>query len=199
MAKGRPREFDPDVALDQALRVFWKRGYEGASMPELTRAMGINRPSLYAAFGNKEELFRKAVQRYVEGPAGYVGKALAAPTAMEVAEKLWQGGIDMSTCPENPSGCLILRGSMGCGDSDRLRKELVSLRAMGERRLRERFEQAAAAGELPEGVSAADLARYVLAVMHGISMAATGGATREELMRVKELALKGWPGHSVTG
>jgi len=195
MAKGRPREFDPDVALDQALKVFWKKGYEGASLPELTKAMRINRPSLYAAFGNKEELFRKAVQRYVEGPAGYIGRALAAPTAREVAEKLLQGGIDVSTCPENPSGCLILRGSMGCGDAaQKLKAEMVSLRALGEKRLRERFEQAATAGELAEGVSAADLARYVLAVMHGISMAAPGGASREELMRVKEMALRSWPG-----
>jgi AcrR family transcriptional regulator len=194
MAKGRPREFDPDVALDQALKVFWKKGYEGASMPELTKAMGINRPSLYATFGNKEELFRKAVQRYVDGPAGYIGKALAAPSAREVAQQLWQGGIDVSTCPENPTGCMILRGSMGCGDAaEKLKQELVSLRAMGAQKLRERFEQAAAAGELPEGISAADLARYVLAVMHGISMAATGGATREELMRVKEIALNNWP------
>ena len=196
MAKGRPREFDPDVALEQALKVFWSKGFEGASMPELTKAMGINRPSLYATFGNKEELFRKAVRRYIEGPAGYIGKALAAPTAREVAEKLWQGGIDVSTCPENPSGCLILRGSMGCGDAAQtLKAELVSLRASGERRLRERFEEAAAAGELPEWVSAADLARYVMTVMHGISAEATGGATREELMRVKEMALKSWPGH----
>src|ERR1051326_7706866 len=82
--KGRPREFDTEKALDAALGVFWRKGYEGASLPDLTRAMGINRPSLYAAFGNKEELFRRAVDRYVEGPASYVRWALEAPTARAV-------------------------------------------------------------------------------------------------------------------
>src|SRR5262245_59406118 len=74
--RGRPREFDTDQALDRALEVFWRKGYEGASISELTEAMGINRPSLYAAFGNKEELFRKALDRYVQGPAAYTYEAL---------------------------------------------------------------------------------------------------------------------------
>ena len=86
--RGRPRAFDADAALDGALKVFWEKGYDGASLPDLTRAMGINRPSLYAAFGNKESLFRKALDRYAEGPAAFVRKALEEPTARAVAEKL---------------------------------------------------------------------------------------------------------------
>src|SRR5437867_6950274 len=87
-ARGRPREFDAEKALDRALKVFWRKGYEGASLPDLTRAMRINRPSLYAAFGNKEALFRKVIERYAEGPAGYVREALDGPTARAVAERL---------------------------------------------------------------------------------------------------------------
>src|ERR1700747_3031170 len=92
---GRPRAFDVQHALDQALKVFWRKGYEGASLPDLTRAMGINRPSLYAAFGNKEGLSRKALERYSDGPAAYVREALEEPTARAVVETLLRGEVDM--------------------------------------------------------------------------------------------------------
>src|SRR5256885_1923104 len=117
MAAGRPRAFDVDKALNQALAVFWERGYEGASLPALTKAMGINRPSLYAAFGNKEALFRKALDRYEEGPTAFVGEALAQPTARKVVERLFAGGIDLVTNPRNPRGCLAVHGALVCGDA----------------------------------------------------------------------------------
>ena len=104
MPKGRPREFDVDKALDRALQVFWRRGYEGATLPDLTAAMGINRPSLYAAFGSKEELFRKALDRYIEGPAACVPRALNEPTARAVAERLLGVTIDLVTDRRNPRG-----------------------------------------------------------------------------------------------
>src|SRR6516225_7036799 len=106
MPTGRPRAFDIDKALDRALKVFWRKGYEGASLPELTRAMGINRPSLYAAFGNKEALFRKVLDRYAEGPAAYVREALTEPTARAVAERLLGGAVDLLSGPRGPRGCL---------------------------------------------------------------------------------------------
>src|SRR5438132_8746393 len=102
--KGRPRAFAIDEALDRALQVFWRQGYEGASLSELTRAMGINRPSLYAAFGGKEALFRKALDRYAEGPAGYVRDALAAPTARAVVERMLRGAVALQTDPKTPPG-----------------------------------------------------------------------------------------------
>src|SRR5438094_9922303 len=105
---GRPRAFDVDEALDQALKVFWRKGYEGTSLPDLTKAMGINRPSLYAAFGNKEELFRKALDRYAEGPAAYAAEALNEPTARAVAELLLEGSVNLLTDPRNPRGCLVV-------------------------------------------------------------------------------------------
>src|SRR3954467_8904044 len=103
MLVGRPREFDVETALDRALEVFWRKGYEGASLPDLTRAMGINRPSLYAAFGNKQELFRRALDRYCDGPGGaFVRAALDAPTARTVAERMLRGAAEVQASPRGP-------------------------------------------------------------------------------------------------
>src|SRR3982751_852838 len=129
-ARGRPRSFDADRALDQALKVFWSKGYEGASLPDLTAAMGINRPSLYAAFGNKESLFKKVLARYAEGPACYVRRAVEAPTGRKVFEHLLNGAIDLVTCPDHPGGCLAVQGALACGDeAAAAREQLVALRA----------------------------------------------------------------------
>src|SRR6266550_5425162 len=92
---GRPRAFDVDQALDQALKVFWRKGYEGASLPDLTRAMGINRPSLYAAFGNKQSLFCQALKRYHERQRDFFRQALDAPTACEVARRILHGAVTL--------------------------------------------------------------------------------------------------------
>src|SRR5882724_10042851 len=132
VAKGRPREFDVEKALDRALEVFWRKGYEGASLLDLTRAMGINRPSLYAAFSSKEGLFRKALDRYADGPAAYVREALGEPTARAVAERLLRGAIDLLTDRRNPRGCLMVQGALACGAAaESVRGELVSRRAAG--------------------------------------------------------------------
>src|SRR5687767_6665585 len=109
---GRPRAFDTDKALDHALLVFWRKGYEGASLSELTKAMGINRPSLYAAFGDKKALFRKALDRYMEGPAAYVREALNEPTARAVVERLLGGAADLLTDPRTPQGCLTVQSAL---------------------------------------------------------------------------------------
>ena len=199
MAKGRPRSFDLDQALDRALEVFWRRGYEAASLPELTEAMGINRPSLYAAFGNKEALFRKVVARYVEGPAAYVSEALEEPTARAVAERLLSGAIDLLTDRKNPRGCLMVQGALACGNSaESVRRVLVSRRLSGELAIRRRFERALAEGDLPADSSPADLARYVATIIRGLAVQAAGGATREDLRRVVDLALRVWPDASPT-
>src|SRR5882724_2242913 len=114
MSVGRPRAFDIEKALDRAVDVFWRKGYEGTSLSDLTEAMGINRPSLYAAFGNKEDLFRKVLDRYSDGPAAYVREALNEPTAKAVAERLMRGAAEVLTNPRNPSGCLIVQGALSC-------------------------------------------------------------------------------------
>ena len=194
MPRGRPREFDVDQALDAALEVFWRQGYEGASLPDLTEAMGINRPSLYAAFGNKEGLFRRALDRYAEGPAGYVAGALAEPTARAVAERLLNGTADLVTDRRHPRGCLMVHGALACGEAAQsVRRELAARRAAGQAALRKRFERAVRDGDLPADADPADLARYLTTVIHGMSVQAAGGASRPTLRRVAQLALRSWP------
>lgn len=194
MPAGRPRAFDPEKALDRALKVFWKKGYEGASLPDLTKAMGINRPSLYAAFGNKEELFRKAMDRYLEGPACHVKEALAESTARCVVERLFRGTIAMVTDGKNPRGCFLVQGALACGEeADPLRRELAKQRASLETALRERFERAQAEKDLRADADAEGLARFVTVVNHGMAVQAAGGVGAAALRQAAEIALRAWP------
>lgn len=192
--RGRPRCFDADQALDCALEVFWRKGYEGASLPDLTRAMGINRPSLYAAFGNKRSLFRMAMDRYAAGPAGYVAAALRQPTARRAVEALFRGAVRLLADPRHPRGCLVVQGALACGSAgEAVRKELIERRAASEAAIRRRLERARAEGEFPADVRPEDLARYIATVLHGLSVQAVGGASRAALARVAALALRAWP------
>ena len=191
MAKGRPREFDIEKALDQAMKVFWRKGYEGTCLPDLTKAMGINRPSLYAAFGNKEALFRKVIERYVEGPAAYIPEALNAPTARAAVERLLAGSIDLLTDPRNPGGCLAVQAALACGKgAEGVRRVLAKRRAANTNAIRCRLEQALADGDLPRGADPAVLARYFTAVLYGMAVEAAGGAGRDELKAVAAMALR---------
>lgn len=191
---GRPREFDADDALDRALEVFWRKGYEGASLTELTAAMGITRPSLYAAFGNKEALFRKALCRYGEIHFAFVVEAMGRPEARDVVEHMLTGFAEAQTSPRCPKGCLTVQGALACGtEAESIRKELAALRLQGERALCRRLERAKTEGQLPAGAEPADLARYVMAVANGMAVQAAGGATRRDLNRVVEMAMRAWP------
>jgi len=188
---GRPRSFDIDGALDRALQVFWKKGYEGTSLSDLTKAVGVNRPSLYAAFGDKKALFRKALDRYLTGPAAYTQEALKEPTARAVVERLLQGAADLNTAPRNPGGCLMVQGALVCGDTgDSIRQELVACRAAGEAALRRRFQRAKLEGDLSAAVNPADLAHYVATIGYGMAVQAAGGASRNKLQHVVEMALR---------
>lgn len=195
MPRGRPRKFDVEEALDAALLVFWRHGYEGASLAVLTKAMGVNMPSLYAAFGNKETLFRKALDRYLQRPASYLPKALEAPTARGAAEQLFRGAIDMAMNPRHPAGCLLVQGALTASPAaEPICKTLSLTRAAAEAAVRRRFEAAIAAGDLPASVDAAILARYIITVIWGLSVQAAGGATRAQLEEVAEWAMRSWPG-----
>lgn len=194
MARGRPRSFDAEQALDCALDVFWRKGYEGATLPDLTEAMGINRPSLYAAFGNKEQLFRKALDRYMEGPASFVRQALERPTARRVAEALLYGEIELLTNPKNPRGCFAVQAALACGDeAECVRAELSARRKSLELAIRRRLQRARRERDLPARADPAALAGFLAAVTHGLAVQAAGGATRKDLKRVAEMALRAWP------
>jgi AcrR family transcriptional regulator len=190
--RGRPRAFDPDAALDRAMHVFWAKGYEGASLSDLTRAMRINRPSLYAAFGNKEQLFRKVLDRYMDGPVAYFGEALAAPKARDVVEEIFFGTARMADDPRIPAGCLMVQGALACGDTS-VRKEVAARRAAAEVALRRRLQQAKREGDLPKDADPAELAGYVMTVVRGMAVQSAGGASRDRLRRVAQIALRAWP------
>ncbi|HXF55333.1 MAG TPA: TetR/AcrR family transcriptional regulator [Hyphomicrobiaceae bacterium] len=194
MAVGRPREFDIEQALDKALEVFWRNGYEGATIADLTVAMGINPPSLYAAFGNKEALFRKALDRYVQKRVRYWQEALAKPTARGMLEHLLHESANFLTEQCNPPGCLLVRGAIACSEAaESIGRELAQRRAEGERLLRARLEAAQRTGEFPAELEPAEFARYIMTVLEGMSVQAAAGASRQELHRVAELALRSWP------
>lgn len=192
MAMGRPRAFDREAALDRAMEVFWRKGFEGATLAELTREMGINPPSLYAAFGNKEGLFTAALDRYSARIESYLREILAAPTAREVVSRMLHGKADYLTDPANPPGCLYVQGGLACGDEAKnVPAELARRRARAEVALRERFEQASAEGDLPPDANPAVLASLVMTLIQGMDVRASAGATREDLHRLVDLALAG--------
>jgi AcrR family transcriptional regulator len=158
MAGGRPRAFDVDEALDRALEVFWRQGYEGTALSDLTAAMGINRPSLYATFGNKQALFRKVLDRYAHGPAAYAARALALPRARDVVEALVYGAIELTTGPDTPLGCINVRTAQACGpDAEPARHEAMTRRAADHAALRRRLRRAQAEGDLPPAPTRAPL------------------------------------------
>ncbi|PJG55379.1 TetR family transcriptional regulator [Bradyrhizobium forestalis] len=191
MGMGRPREFDAEMALDQAMEVFWRHGYEGATIAQLTEAMGINPPSLYACFGNKEGLLKAALDRYTKLRGIWIDEVVAAPTAREVAERMLMGIADKQTDPANPPGCLLVQGGIACGTgSENVPFELAARRAQNEDQLRERFVRAKAEGDLKESADPAALARYVSAVSVGMGVMASSGADREALRQVADVAVQ---------
>jgi AcrR family transcriptional regulator len=191
---GRPRGFDTDEALERAMLVFWEHGYEGASLATLTEAMGISTTSMYAAFGNKEELFRKALERYTEGPSAYLDRALKEPTAHGVATAILAGAVRTTTRPAHPQGCLGVQGALATSDSgNAVRDLLAAWRNNGCTRLRERFQRSVDEGELPPETDPGILARYVTTLAFGIAVQAASGVGRGELQRMADAALRSWP------
>jgi len=192
--RGRPSNFNRDEALEKALHVFWARGYEGASMTELTEALGINRPSIYAAFGNKEELFRKALGKYLSGPVAYVAEAMKQPTAKQSIAMFLTRSADVLTSPSNPRGCMVVQGALSCGQgSELIHQELIAHRQDYEKTIRQRLELAKTQSELPQDFDSSVMAKYITTIHQGMSVQATSGASKEQLLAIVELVLKDWP------
>jgi AcrR family transcriptional regulator len=194
MTIGRPREFDAEKALHLAMELFWRKGYEGTSLSDLTSTLGITRPSLYAAFGNKEALFRTVLDRYEARAGSYRLHALAAPTARAVAQRLLAGAVELHGDRRNPAGCLGVQGALACGDeADPIRRELISRRLAGQDAIRRRLKRAKADGDLPADADPAGLASYLSALIYGMAVQAAGGASRKELKSIADVALRQWP------
>ncbi|UUZ81345.1 TetR/AcrR family transcriptional regulator [Paenibacillus sp. P26] len=191
---GRNREFDVDQALEAALCVFWRKGYEGVSYTDLTQATGVERPALYLAFGNKEALFRRVLERYYEKYLDFIPAALKLPTSREVAAHILFKAAELNTRYPDRKGCLGVHGALACSDeAEPIRLALINARADGEASLRNRFERAKQEGDLPETTNCAALAAYVLAVLHGMAVQAKAGFSRDMLESVAEQALSTWP------
>jgi AcrR family transcriptional regulator len=192
---GRPRAFDRDAALYRALTLFWQHGYEATSLAELTRAMGINPPSLYAAFGDKRALFTEAVQRYQQLHGDFTVRALEQePTARAAIERLLREAATIYAGPGHPRGCMVLTAATNCGPQHAdVQNELRDHRATLRGLFTERIAADVAAGLLPAGTDADALGRFYAATLQGLSAQARDGATVEELDQLATLALRAWP------
>ena len=193
-ARGRPREFCTEQALTAALGVFWAKGYEGASMADLTAAMGITKPSLYAAFGNKEALFHKALDLYEAEKLAYTREALAAPTARGVAEYIMRGALDAQTSSCGPKGCLGVISATACGaEAESIKADVIKRRVSSQAALIERFRQAQRDGDLPDHIDPEGLTQYLYAILQGMAVQAGSGASRADLERVVDTSMMVWP------
>jgi len=194
MALGRPREFDSEKAIGQAMKLFWRNGYDGTSLSDLTAELGITRPSLYAAFGNKEALFMKVLDRYDQATSHFIQASLTAPTARSLAEGLIYGACAFHSNKANPPGCLMVHGALiGNETSAPVRHETKRRRAVLKDEITARLILAKASGDLPEHANPAALSSYLVAVLRGIAIEAASGARSEELRSVAGVAMTAWP------
>ena len=192
--RGRPRAFDRSFALARAMELFWAKGYDNTSMSDLTAAMGINSPSLYAAFGSKEALFREAVQLYGRTESPEIWQAITeAATARDAVAGFLHTTADAFTKPGKPAGCLVVLGALHASDTNAgVCQALRDLRAENVTTLRERLDLAVAAGELPSGLDSASVAAFYVTVQQGMSIQARDGAGREMLHAIADGAIAAW-------
>jgi AcrR family transcriptional regulator len=194
-ARGRPRSFDRDAALERAMEVFWRQGYEATSLSDLTSAMGINPPSLYAAFGDKERLFLEAVERYETHHRGSCASGCMfgeEPTARGAIERVLHDAVDELARPGQPRGCMLMMAATNCS-AESIQTALAERRAQSKALIRKRIAMGVADGELPAGTDAAALAEFYTTVLAGMSMQARDGATRKSLEATAAAAMRAWP------
>ncbi|MGC1547078.1 MAG: TetR/AcrR family transcriptional regulator [Rhodanobacter sp.] len=193
--RGRPRKFDRELALRKAMYIFQERGYDGASLGDLTAAMGINSPSLYAAFGCKEALFREAVNLYVATDGAVTGKALASEeTARASVDAMLRGAARIFTA-EAGRGCLVVLGAgHRTPDNEAVYSDLVERRAQAQVGVRQRLKKGIADGDVPQDVDIAAVAAFYTTVLNGLSLQARDGASRRRLLSVVDCAMSAWDG-----
>ncbi len=191
---GRPREFDRDKALNAAMRVFWKQGYEGASLADLTEAMEISKPTLYAAFGDKAALLREALRMYLSLRAEDYSAALNRPSVKDVAEAWLRLTAGVRKEVDAPPGCLLVQGALVGSEASRaIQDELASIRNEGTRQLEERFHRAKRQADLPGTWEPGPLAQYLSALASGLAVQSSGGASSETLNQVIDQVMANWP------
>lgn len=194
MAIGRPRQFDTEKALDQALTLFWTKGFEGTSLMDLANAIGVNKPSLYAAFGSKEDLFFKALSLYQQRLGSFAAPSLQLPSARIGLEAFLRALATFQSAPKTPLGCLLIQGALaGSDDSKRVSKVLCDARASGVEMIRQCLDRGMKEGELPANTDIEALARYFGAVSNGVSVQAASGVPTEQLHETIRIAMQSWP------
>ena len=192
---GRPKGFDVDDVLEKALAVFWAKGYEGTSLTDLTQAMGINKPSLYSTFGNKEELFLKVVDLYEQRPCEYFHPALEEATAKAVIAAMLNGAAQSLADHSNPQGCMIIQSALtGSDASESVKQALISRRRKYQDKLTMRLQKAQEQGDLATTYSAISLSQYLGTILQGMTIQATNGISAAELQNIADLALRHFPG-----
>lgn len=195
--RGRPRGFDRDAALAAAMRLFWQKGFAATSIADLTAAMGIGSPSLYAAFGSKQALYGEALQYYGKTYEGLVWSNFAgAATCREAVESYLMdsaAALTGSADGSAPLGCMVTLSAVGSEGQVELGEVVRAARGSALERIKERFRRALADGELDAATDVDGRARFVLVVQNGMSLAARDGASRAELEAVARHAMQGWP------
>jgi len=191
--RGRPRGFDRDTALARATEVFWRQGYEGTSVADLTRAMRINPPSLYAAFGDKQHLYLEAVERYQQGRHDELAPLLdEAPTARQAIERLLREAARLYAQRDAPRGCMLALSGTTCAEAS-LQSQLAKRRANANKVFKARIERGLREGELPRGTHAGALADFYATVLRGMALQARDGVSRRSLGATVEAAMRAWP------
>lgn len=193
--RGRPRTLDRQKALEAALQLFWRHGYEGTSIADLTAAMGVTPPSLYAAFRSKERLYREVLDLYGASYGSFAQRALAEePSARRAVERILREAVAVYSNGRRPRGCMLASGALTCAAehqnvaSDLARRRLAAIAA-----IRSRFDRAVADGELAPGTNTSALASFYAAVVQGLSIQARDGVGRKAMEKTARLAMEAWP------